>query len=78
MKKAPPQKDHLEINEVVLEIIELTRGEAAKYGISVLMKLADHLPLVEADRVQLQQVLLNLIVNALEAMGPPRMDQKSC
>jgi len=69
MKKAPPRKDRLKINRVILEIIELTRGEAAKYGISVLTELADHLPVVEADRVQLQQVLLNLIVNALEAMG---------
>jgi PAS domain S-box-containing protein len=69
MKKAPPQKDRLEINAVILEIIELTRGEAVKYGISVLTELADQLPVVEADRVQLQQVLLNLIVNALEATG---------
>jgi PAS domain S-box-containing protein len=71
MKKAPPRKDRLEINGVILEIIEITRGEAMKYGISVLTELADHLPVVEADRVQLQQVLLNLIVNALDAMGAP-------
>jgi len=71
MKKAPPRKDRLEINGVIVEIIELTRGEAMKYGISVLTELADHLPVVEADRVQLQQVLLNLIVNALDAMGAP-------
>src|ERR1700738_2666795 len=69
MKKAPPKKDRLEINGVILEIINLTRGEAARYGVSVLTELGDHLPVVEADRVQLQQVLLNLIVNALEAMG---------
>jgi two-component system, LuxR family, sensor kinase FixL len=69
MKKAPPRKDRLQINEVILEIIELTHGEAVKYGISVLTELTDHLPMVEADRVQLQQVLLNLIVNALKAMG---------
>jgi C4-dicarboxylate-specific signal transduction histidine kinase len=69
MKEAPPRKDRLEINGVILEIIDLTRGEAMKYGISVLTELAGHLPVVEADRVQLQQVLLNLIVNALEAMG---------
>jgi signal transduction histidine kinase len=68
MKKAPPRKDHLEINGVIGEIIELTRGETAKYGVSVLTELADTLPAVEADRVQLQQVLLNLIVNAIDAM----------
>jgi C4-dicarboxylate-specific signal transduction histidine kinase len=71
MKKAPPRKDRLEINGVILEIIEITHGETVEYGISVLTELADHLPLVEADRVQLQQVLLNLIVNALEGMAPP-------
>jgi C4-dicarboxylate-specific signal transduction histidine kinase len=69
IKKAPPRKDRLEINGVIVEIIELTRGEAVKNGISVLTKFEDHLPVVEADRVQLQQVLLNLIINALEAMG---------
>jgi NO-binding membrane sensor protein with MHYT domain len=73
MKKAPSRKDRLEINGVIVEIIELTRGEAMKYGISVLTELADHLPVVEADRVQLQQVLLNLIVNALDAMGTPNV-----
>src|SRR5260370_15116563 len=71
IKKAPPRKDRLEINGVIVEIIELTRGEAMKYGISALTELADHLPVLEADRVQLQQVLLNLIVNALDAMGAP-------
>src|ERR1700681_3079615 len=69
IKKAPPRKDRLDVNGMILEIIEITRGEAVKYGISVLTELADHLPVVEVDRVQLQQVLLNLIVNALEAMG---------
>src|SRR6202163_1704782 len=69
IKKAPPRKDRLDVNGMILEIIEITRGEALKNGISVLTELADHLPVVEADRVQLQQVLLNLIVNALDAMG---------
>ena len=69
MKKTPPRKDRLEVNQVILEIIELTRGAAVKHGVSILTELADRLPAVEADRVQLQQVLLNLIVNALEAMG---------
>ena len=69
MKKAPPRKDRLEINGVIVEIIELARSEAVKHGVSILTEFADPLPVVEADRVQLQQVLINLIVNALEAMG---------
>jgi PAS domain S-box-containing protein len=69
MKKAPPRKEHLEVNGVILGIIKLTRGEVMKHDVSVLTELADPLPMVEADRVQLQQVLLNLIVNALESMG---------
>ena len=69
MKKAPPRKDRLEVNGVILEIIELARGEAVKHGVSISTGLEDPSPLVEADRVQLQQVLLNLIINAVEAMG---------
>jgi PAS domain S-box-containing protein len=69
MKKEPPRKDRLEVNVVILEILEVMRSEAVKHGVSILTELADPLPVVEADRVQLQQVLLNLIVNALEAMG---------
>ncbi|MGF6244784.1 PAS domain S-box-containing protein [Paraburkholderia sp. GAS38] len=69
VRKAPPRKDRVDINEAVVEVIELTRGEAAKYDVSVLTALGDALPLVLGDRVQLQQVMLNLIVNALEAMG---------
>jgi PAS domain S-box-containing protein len=69
MKKAPPQKDRLELNGVILEIIELTRGEAVKHGVSVQTDLAESSPLIEGDRVQLQQVMLNLIINAVEAMS---------
>ena len=69
IKKAPPSKDRLGINGVILEIIELTQSEAVRNGISISTDLADNLPAVEADRVQLQQVLVNLIVNAIEAMG---------
>ena len=69
MKKEPPRKDRLEVNGAILEIIEVMRSEAVKQGVSILTELADPLPVVEADRVQLQQVLLNLIVNAVEAMG---------
>jgi signal transduction histidine kinase len=59
----------VEINEAIREVIELTRGEAARNGVSVQMKLANGLQLIHGDRVQLQQVLLNLIVNAVEAMN---------
>ena len=69
IKKAPPRKDRLDINEAIREVIALTRGEAVKTGVSVRTQLADGLPLIEGDRVQLQQVVLNLIINAIEAMS---------
>jgi C4-dicarboxylate-specific signal transduction histidine kinase len=69
IKKAPPRKDRLEINGAISEVIELTRGEAVKNGVSVQTDLAQGLPLIEGDRVQLQQVILNLIMNAVEAMN---------
>lgn len=69
VKKAPPRQVCLDLNEAIREVITLTRGEAAKTGVSVRMDLADGLPLIYGDRVQLQQVLLNLIINAIEAMS---------
>jgi signal transduction histidine kinase len=69
IKKAPPRKEALEINEPVLEVIALTRGEAAKNGVSVQTQLAERLPLIQGDRVQLEQVMLNLIANAVQAMS---------
>ena len=69
IKKAPPRKDRLDINEAIREVIELTRGEAVKNSVSVQTDLADGLPLIEGDRVQLQQVILNLIINAVQAMS---------
>jgi PAS domain S-box-containing protein len=69
IKKVPPQQACLDINEAIREVIALTRGEAAKTGVSVQTDLADGLPLIYGDRVQLQQVILNLIINALEAMS---------
>jgi PAS domain S-box-containing protein len=68
IKKAPPQKEDLEINEAVLEVIALTRAEILTNGVSVQTQLAAGLPVIRADRVQLQQVILNLIINAVEAM----------
>jgi PAS domain S-box-containing protein len=69
VKKAPPRTDKLEINEAVLEVIGLTRNEMAKNGISVRTQLAESLPAIQGDRVQLQQVILNLLINAMEAMS---------
>src|SRR5262249_30703006 len=69
VKKAPPRTDSLEINEVILEVIALTRREMAKNGISVQTQLIQSLPAIRGDRVQLQQVILNLLINASEAMS---------
>ena len=67
--KAPPRKDDVAINDAILEVVALTRGEAVKNGVSVRTQLAEGLPIIEGDGVQLQQVILNLIVNAIEAMS---------
>jgi PAS domain S-box-containing protein len=68
-KKAPSRKERLDINAAIGEVIELTRGEAVKNGVSVQTDLAQGLPLIEGDRVQFQQVILNLIINAIEAVS---------
>jgi len=68
IKKVPPRRVCLDINEAIREVITLTRGEATKTGVSVQTDFADGLPLIYGDRVQLQQVILNLIINAIEAM----------
>jgi C4-dicarboxylate-specific signal transduction histidine kinase len=69
MQKASPRLDRVDVNEALQEVIELTRGEALKNGVSVDSQLAKGLPIIAGDRVQLQQVVLNLILNALQAMG---------
>ncbi|MER8491966.1 AAA family ATPase [Mesorhizobium australicum] len=68
IKKTPPRKSGLAINEVILETIGLTHGEAIKSGVSLQTQLSVDLPQIQGDRVQLQQVVLNLIVNALDAI----------
>ena len=67
--KAPPRTSRFDLNEAVGDVIALTHSEALKQGVSVRTQLATDLPPVEGDRVQLQQVILNLIVNAIEAMS---------
>ncbi|MCP3460618.1 trifunctional serine/threonine-protein kinase/ATP-binding protein/sensor histidine kinase [Bradyrhizobium sp. CCGUVB23] len=69
IRNAPPQKSPLAINDVVLEVVALTRAEVMNNSVSVQTELAGALPLIRADRVQLQQVIINLIINAVEAMS---------
>jgi PAS domain S-box-containing protein len=76
IKKAPARKDAVEINDAILEVIALTRTEAANNSVSVRTQLAQRLPPVQGDRVQLQQVLLNLIINAIEAMRDVGEEQR--
>jgi len=67
--KAPQRKESFEINEAIREVIMLGQAEVQKNGISVAVALGEGLPLIEGDRVQLQQVMLNLINNAVQAMS---------
>jgi PAS domain S-box-containing protein len=69
IKKKPPRKDCLTINGIMQEVIELTRTEAVGKQVSVQTEFAEGLPEVAGDRVELQQVAVNLILNAIEAMG---------
>ena len=69
VRKAPPRKDPLDINDTIREVIALTRSELHRTGTLLQTQLADGLPLVPGDRIQLQQVMLNLILNAVEAMS---------
>jgi signal transduction histidine kinase len=68
IKKAPPRKEVVDLNAAILEVIKLTRSEAVKTGVTVGTQLAGELPRIQCDRVQVQQVMLNLIVNAIQSM----------
>ena len=67
-KKCPPQRELLDVNGTIGEMVALLRGEAHQYAVSIRMDLATDVPKIMADHVQLQQVLMNLILNAIEAM----------
>jgi len=69
VKKAPPRKEVVDLNAAILEVTALTRSEAVKTGVTVGTQLAGELPRIQCDRVQLQQVMLNLIVNAIQSMS---------
>ena len=69
IKKAPPRKEVVDLNAAILEVTALTHGEAVKTGVTVGTQLAGEAPHIQCDRVQLQQVMLNLIVNAIQSMS---------
>ncbi len=69
VKKAPPREERFDLNEAIKEVIILARSAITKNAVSDQIRLTEDALFVEGDRVQLQQVLLNLILNAIEAMG---------
>ncbi len=72
IKKVPAPKTSLDINEAILETIALTRSEMERHRTLLQTELANNLPRIWGDRVQLQQLILNLIINAIEAMSEVR------
>jgi signal transduction histidine kinase len=75
-KKAPPEKEWLDINEAVLETLGLARMEAVQNRASLRTRLSDEIQSVWADRIEIQQVILNLIINAIEAVSEPGNEQR--
>ncbi len=67
-KKGPPERELVDVNEIIREMVLLLRGETTRYSITVRTDLVANLPHVIGDRLQLQQVLMNLIVNSVDAM----------
>jgi signal transduction histidine kinase len=68
-KKAPPQKEWLDLNQTIGEVLAMVRSEVQRNRVSLQTKLANDLPFILGDRIQLQQVILNLLINAIEAMS---------
>jgi signal transduction histidine kinase len=68
VRKTEPRTDAFDLNDAILEVVALTHSEAVKIGVTVRTQLA-RLPRIQGDRVQLQQVMLNLIINAIQAMS---------
>lgn len=77
LKQGEVQRQPLDVNEVVQEVLKMMRNDLVNQGVSAQTELAPDLPVLHADRVQLQQVLLNLVMNACDAMaGAPRDDRQ--
>ena len=77
IKKAPPRNERFDLNAAINEVIALAQNVIVRNGVSVHIGLADGSLLVQGDRVQLQQVVLNLILNAVEAMGPAHAGERN-
>jgi PAS domain S-box-containing protein len=69
VRREPPRKERFDINDMIREVLALTRSELQRHGIAPQTRLTDGLEPVQGDRVQLQQVVLNLVLNAAEAMS---------
>ena len=68
-QNAPAHTDWLDLNATIRDVLALARSEVYRHGVVVETQLAEHVPLVRADRIQVQQVLLNLLINAIEALS---------
>jgi signal transduction histidine kinase len=67
-KKSAPHRESVDMNEVIREVLVLMQSEATRHAITLQLELADELPQIRGDRVQLQQVFVNLVLNGVEAM----------
>ena len=76
IKKVPPRSDRFDLNRAIEEVIELAHSMISEHGVSMQSRLANRVVAVRGDRVQLQQVMLNLILNAVEAMSSIEEDKR--
>ena len=76
VKKSPLMMEELELNGAISEVVDLVRGEAGNKDVSVHKRLSHHLPAVDGDRTQIQQVTLNLLLNAIEAMSSSALSSR--
>jgi C4-dicarboxylate-specific signal transduction histidine kinase len=75
-KKGPPAKEWLNINEVIQELVPILRDEARRREVRIQTYLAHDLPRVKVDRIQIQQVILNVVLNAMDAMKDPALAER--
>src|SRR6202142_1588899 len=75
-KKGAPQTNLVDVSEVIQEMVVLLRSEASRHSVSILTELSENLPQVAADRVQLQHVLMNLMLNGIEAMQDAKTERQ--